>query len=110
MIERTVVLPTRDNSGRPLSRDISQIKAELLSIAGGFSEVRQLGCWKDEQGHIWKDRALRLVTTVDENQDARIEACLPDWCARLRQLALYTHTTQVQVAFVEPAVAESQIA
>ena len=110
MIERTIVLPIRDNSGKLHNRTIGQIKRELLDIAGGYSEVRQTGSWRDSDGTIYRDAAWRVVTTVTASEDARINDLLPDWCARLGQLALYTHTTQVEVAFVEPNYAVVQSA
>jgi hypothetical protein len=110
MIERTIILPTKDNTGRKLYYRINRIKAELLDIAGGYSEIRQFGQWKASDGTVYSDRALRIVTVVDESQDEQIAAHLPEWCAQLGQLALYTHTTKVEVTFVTPQFAVTQIA
>jgi hypothetical protein len=103
MLERAIVLPTRDNDGVSLARTITAIRKELLALAGGFSETRQQGRWVDG-GKVYRDTSLRIVTTVDSEQDAQIVARLPVWCARLRQLCLYTHTTQVSADYVYPAV------
>lgn len=110
MLERTIVLPTRDNGGRLLTREVGAIKREILELAGGYSEVKQHGFWRDSDGTVYHDISWRVVTTVDESQDQQIEARLPDWCEKLRQLCLYTHTSQVQAAFVEPRVAVAQTA
>jgi hypothetical protein len=110
MLERTIILPTKDNTGRRLSYRISRIKQELLGIAGGYSEVKQFGQWKAADGSVYSDRALRIVTTVDESQDEQITARLPEWCAQLGQLALYTHASRVEVTFVTPKFAVTQIA
>ena len=104
MIERTIVLPTSDNDGHSTRAAIARIQAEILDIAGGYSESTQTGVWRDEDtGKVYRDKSIRLVTTVTPEQDIRLAHRLPAWCAWLRQLCLYTHTTPVVASFVEPA-------
>lgn len=109
MIERTIVLPIRDNQQKSLARELAAIKRQILEIAGGYSETKQRGAWLDN-GKVYRDVSWRVVTTVDEQQDAEIEARLPTWCAQLRQLCIYTHKTNVHSSFVEPRVAVAQTA
>lgn len=101
MVERVIVLPTRDNDGVSLAREVSTIRREILGIAGGLSETRQHGQWMDA-GKVYKDTSIRITTTVDETADAALVERLPDWCERLRQICLYTHATTVESAFVYP--------
>lgn len=103
MIERVIVLPKQDNDGVSLRGVILSIESELLSIAGGLSKSSQQGAWRDE-GHTYRDKSWRYVLAVDESQDAQIVARLPEWCAALRQVCLYTSAAQVAVSFVYPAV------
>lgn len=109
MIERTIVLCLQDNDGNSTLPEIIRIELEILHIAGGFSLTEQHGSWLGEDGTVFTDKSIRLVTTVDADQDRQIEGKLAEWCARLRQLSLYTHTTEVEVAFVEPARATAQV-
>lgn len=110
MIERTIVLPVRDNDGRSLAREVASVKSELLAIAGGYSESKQSGAWRDEDGTVYRDQSWRVTTTVDEQQDKAIVARLPEWCERLRQICLYTHTTPVESAFVYAPIPQTAIA
>lgn len=110
MVERTLILPLRDNDGRSLAREVASIKSELLAIAGGYSEVRHHGAWRDEDGTVYRDTSWRVTTTVDEQQDKAIVARLPEWCERLRQICLYTHATTVDSEFVYASVPQTAIA
>lgn len=110
MIERTIVLPLRDNDRVSLAREVASVKSELLAIAGGYSESKQSGAWRDEDGTVYRDRSLRVATTVDQEQDAAIVARLPEWCERLRQICLYTHATTVESAFVYAPIPQTAIA
>lgn len=101
MIERVIVLPIKDNDGHYLSRETREIKSALLSVAGGFSQVRQSGEWQ-EGGKVYRDSSLRVSVTVTPEQDSWIQAMLPVWCERLRQVCLYTHRTIVSAEFVYP--------
>lgn len=101
MVERVIVLPTRDNDGVSLARHVTAIRREILALAGGFSETRQQGRWVDG-GKVYRDTSIRLTTTVDDEQDAAIVARLAVWCGQLRQICLYTHATQVTADFVYP--------
>lgn len=102
-IERTIVLPIQDNDGHSNRKAIDAIHAEVLAIAGGYSELPQTGVWLDDQGQACHDDSLRLTTTVDASQDRRIAARLPVWCAWLRQQCLYTHTVRIAADFILPA-------
>jgi hypothetical protein len=106
MVERTIILPTRDNAGASLARRVTAIRREVLALAGGFSETRQHGQWV-EQGKVYRDVSIRLVTTVDSEQDAALVARLAVWCEQLRQVCLYTHATQVSADFVYPAILDT---
>jgi hypothetical protein len=110
MVERVIVLPTRDNAGRSLTRQVNAVRDEILHIAGGYSETRQAGAWLDEDGTVYHDASVRLTTTVDEPTDARIVALLPEWCERLRQICLYTHATTVDSQFVYAPIPQTAIA
>lgn len=103
MIERVIVLPTRDNAGVSLARRVTAIRREVLALAGGFSETRQHGQWL-EGGKVYRDVSIRLTTTVDNEQDAALVARLAVWCEQLRQTCLYTHATQVSADLVYPAI------
>lgn len=106
MVERVIVLPTRDNAGASLARKVTAIRRELLALAGGFSETRQHGQWLDG-GKVYRDVSIRVTTTVDDEQDAAIVARLATWCEQLRQVCLYTHATQVSADFVYPAIQDT---
>lgn len=110
MIERILVLPTRDNDGVSLAREVAQVKRDILTLAGGYSEVKQRGAWRDEDGTVYHDPSIRLTTTVGPEQDAAIVARLPFWCGRLRQICLYTHATQVDSQFVYAPIPQTAIA
>lgn len=109
MIERVIVLPTKDNAGVSLARRLTAIRREVLAVAGGFSETRQSGRWV-EGGKVYRDTSIRLTTTVDDDQDAVLVARLPEWCEQLRQICLYTHATTVSAEFVYPAIRDMAIA
>jgi hypothetical protein len=111
MIERTIILPSYDNNGKSLASVHRAIKAQLLDIAGGFSETRQVGYWRETTGKVYKDRSLRIVTTVHQEQDDEIMSRLSAWATALKQICLYTHATSVQQSFVYArSVAEVQSA
>lgn len=110
MIERTIVLPVRDNEQHSLLRLVGRIKLRVLDIAGGYSEVKQSGAWKGENGRVYYDDSIRLTTTVDAEQDAALLAQLPDWAKLLRQECLYTHSINVDAAFVYPATQQTAVA
>lgn len=110
MIERTIVLPARDNDGVSLAREVASVKRELLAVAGGYSEVKQRGAWRDDDGTVYRDSSWRVTTTIDESQDAAIMARLPEWCERLRQICLYTHATTVDSGFVYASGPQTAIA
>lgn len=107
MRERVLVLPVADNDRVSLAREVAAIRREILALAGGYSEVRQVGAWLGDDGRVYHDKAIRLTTTVDETQDASIVARLPAWAGLLRQECLYTHVSEVQADFVHPVSQES---
>lgn len=107
MIERVVVLPVRDNDGKRLDYWLGKVRAEVLAIAGGYSESKQVGAWRDDDGTVYKDASVRLSTLVDTEQDAEIEARLPVWCGWLRQICLLTTRAEVVVSFVEAVRVEA---
>ena len=102
MIERTIVLPTQDNDGHSNRSAINRIHHEILDLAGGYSEVRQRGVWRDDSGRVYTDSSLRLTTTIDPETDIKLLHRIPVWCAWLKQECVYTHTTPVVASFVEP--------
>ena len=110
MIERTIVLPARDNDGVSLAAQVASVKRELLAVAGGYSEVKQRGAWRDDDGTVYRDSSWRVTTTVGEQQDKAIVARLPEWCERLRQICLYTHATTVDSEFVYASIPQTAIA
>lgn len=99
MLERTVILPQRDNEGKSLASQRAAIELELCAIAGGWTRERVSGAWLDK-GKLYRDANYRYTLAVDEGQDAAIMARVPAWCARLRQLALYTSRRACDVAIV----------
>lgn len=103
MYERVVILPTKDNAGKSLYRPLRTIKSAILRVCGGFSEVRQVGQWS-ENGKTYKDASLRLYITVTPAQDEWLCKVLPIWCDWLSQVCIYTHRTEVEMAYVYPPV------
>ena len=109
MVERTIVLPTRDNSGVSLAREVASVKRGILTLAGGYSEVKQRGAWVDGD-RVYRDTSIRLSTTVNQDIDAEIVARIPYWAGHLRQVCIYTHATEVQSDFVYPETASTSVA
>ncbi|HEY7348095.1 MAG TPA: hypothetical protein VH599_07215 [Ktedonobacterales bacterium] len=103
MFERVIVFPLEDNQGHNLQKEIDTICLELLEIVGGYSETRQRGQWRGNDQQVYTDWSARISTVVSEEQDILIGAKLSEWCARLRQRTLYTHSVTVEVRFIEPA-------
>ena len=103
MIERTIVLPHQTNNGKSNEERITRIQGELLALVGGFSALEQVGVWMDESGKIYQDRSVRLVTACEQAQDEIVQSRIPVWCELLEQECIYTHYTEVNASFVEPA-------
>ena len=102
MIERCIKFPLCDNDGKSTVEVIHSIESELLAIAGGFSETYESGQWVDsDTGVFYRNENIRIDTSISEVQDRQIERRLPVWCAMLHQVALYTHRSTVEVAFIE---------
>lgn len=105
MYERVIVLPTKDNDGKSLMRQIRVIKGVLLAYVGGFSETRQVGEWS-ENGKVYRDTSVRLSLAVSASADKWIAEQIPHWCAMLRQEAMYTHRSAIRLEIVRPARVE----
>lgn len=104
MVQRTIVIPTSDNDGRPLTAVISDIESEMLRLTGGFSVSDTRGVWRGDDGTIYRDRSQTYTLISDERTDQAISDRLSAWASDLRQEALFTATTaNVNVAFVAPA-------
>lgn len=101
-LERVVIVPDVDNDGTSLEPERAAIEEELLNIAGGFTSDRVQGGWRGENGRCYRDSSTRYTLGVDAATDAAIVARLPEWCARLRQLALFTASRPCDVSFVTP--------
>lgn len=101
MVERTIVLPIRDNDGVSLAAQLRSIRLEILALAGGYSETKQHGAWRNGATDYY-DSSWRISTTVEPDIDARLIERIPAWAERLRQVCIYTHAVQVQADFVYP--------
>lgn len=108
-IERTVIIPDVDNDGRSLASEQAAFEDRLLDIAGGFTSEQVRGAWRDSDGTVYRDHSIRYTVCLDEQQDARLLACLPDVCASCRQEALFTASRPADVTFIEqPVLATSR--
>ena len=99
MIERTIILPLFDNRNHALTTEVTEVLQQIVSIAGGYSQIQQNGVWIDN-GHMYTDTALRILVTCDANTDSIIQEHLQRWRNLLRQECLYTHTSSVTPTFV----------
>lgn len=102
MVKRTVVLPRKDNDGRSLRSQLASVETDMRNIAGGFTRSPATGEWADS-GRIYRDSNYAYWLTVDASADAELVAAMPDWAKLLRQEALYTDASQVDVQFVSAA-------
>ena len=108
-IERTFIVPVADNNGLSLDHEISEIENVLLDIVGGFSVVEQRGCWKGDDGKVYRDHSLRFSTTCSDLQDTLITALLPYWTSLTRQECLFTSSTTVAVEFISPLPTQLEV-
>lgn len=99
-IQRTLIIPDCDNSGISLERERLDIESQLLGLAGGFTQDTIRGYWLDDDGTQYHDTSARYTIVTTPAIDAKIAAKLPAWCALLRQEALFTSTSPVNVRFV----------
>lgn len=101
--EITIILPVQDNDGVDLSEEIELVKEQVRIIAGGYSILAQSGEW-EEDGKVYKDESLRLVTVVEKNE--QVEA-LRDMaiiaCSLMRQQAMFFQERVVKVEFLRAA-------
>lgn len=104
MIQRTIILPKRDNKRLSLAHVHTAIRNSLLTIAGGYSKQAQTGAWRDEKtGRVYYDDSWQYTTLVNAEQDKRIMALIPIFCAAARQECILTYKQTVNASFVEPA-------
>jgi hypothetical protein len=107
MLERTIIIPDRDNNGASLARERATIAYALLQLAGGYTADRVRGAWLGEDGTVYHDTSTRYTLAVTSEQDAAILARIPAWCGKLRQQCVYTSARAVDVAFIPSLTSES---
>lgn len=101
--EITIVLPHADNDGVDLSEEIEMVKAGVLAIAGGYSIMEQSGAWEDD-GVVYNDASLRLVTVVEKNEQVQsLRELAIAACALMRQQAIFFQERVVKVEFLTAA-------
>lgn len=103
-VRRSIVVPLEDNDGVSLATEAKQFEALLLQVAGGFSRADSSGVWI-EDGQTYEDKSTTYSVTVSPVQNAAIVAALPAFTSLLRQLALYTEASTVDVSFISPSIA-----
>ncbi len=91
MIKATILIPKRDNDGRPFDRRILQaFEARLIELSGGFSITRDVeGVWRYE-GKTYIDRSDRYEVAMQDWDGIAPFLEVVRWArVRFRQEALY---------------------
>lgn len=102
MWKRTIIIPTQDNDGKPLSGQIERIETEMLEIVGGYTVNDSRGVWTNGIG-IYSESHRTYTLVSDGDTDTVLAERLPDWTRDLRQESLYTDLAEIDVQFVSPS-------
>lgn len=108
IVERTIILPLKDNDGATLRSVHIELRAALLAIAGGFSHYRLSGAWQNDNGVIFTDKSIAYVVLVGRSVDSQIVALLPNLAVSARQEAILTYSRDVAAQFVTGVLPESK--
>ena len=63
MMKTVVIVPVRDNDGRPFPASVWLELEDRLRRFGGFTRDRVLGEWV-EQGRVYRDRSRRYTVSM----------------------------------------------
>jgi hypothetical protein len=96
-----ILLPLRDNEGRPFPRaDFARVRAELLERFGGVTAYLQApaqGIWKDEaEGEVERDEIVVLEVMVDALQRDWWRRYCEDLRRRFRQDELVVRAIEME--------------
>lgn len=106
MIRYTLHVPELLNDGTPVQPwQLDQLEADLLTIAGGFTQTTGQGAWRGEDG-LYRE-PVRLYH-IDTEPDAwrtkdRLVQLAQDIAERLDQEAVYLTRQEIETFLVTPA-------
>ncbi len=101
-MKRTVFLiPLEDNDGRPFDAKLfRQTQKELLQKYGGFQVDRVEGQWLGDDGNIYRDKSLRYIICMEEDQVGELKEWLKEIRDRFRQMALWLEVSEVETNLI----------
>jgi hypothetical protein len=103
-----VVVPIRDNSGRPFPDVIlARFRADLHSACEGFSYHEIRGEWRDQSGRIYFDESLRFEI-ADANL-TELRRLLSKWTGLLGQEFLYLDSRHLATVEFIGSAASKQV-
>jgi hypothetical protein len=103
-VEKSIILPTKDNTGKSLIREHKQFQATLLDIAGGFSVNKQAGIWRGDDGKVYRDVSNKYTVLCNTRQASKIDALIPALCRDCKQECILVTTRSITARFVDSQI------
>ncbi|PZN07177.1 MAG: hypothetical protein DIU69_12090 [Bacillota bacterium] len=90
MVKAMILVPVKDNDGRPLGRDAWQELQQRLLEFGGYTDAgRVAGAWESE-GRVYHDENRQFIIALGSWRDVPRFLELAEWVrVRFRQEAVY---------------------
>lgn len=91
MIKTLLLVPIRDNDGRPFPYSAWRDLENRLRSFGGFSRQPLVhGQWADDTGRIYRDRSRRYVVSLSSVRAIPAWLAMVEWAqSRFSQEAMY---------------------
>ncbi len=104
MIKTQMLLPTRDNEGRPFSASTwRELQARLAALGGYSRESGVFGGWKDDRGNVVTDHSRRYTVALDGWRQLAAWLGVVDWAKQaFRQDAIYIEVAGIPETITGP--------
>lgn len=103
MTRYTLHVPELLNDRTPIHGwQIDRIEADIIAIAGGFTQTRGFGGWRGETRYYREPVRLYQIDSADDI-GGRLRDLAADIARRLDQEAVYLTAQEIQTFLVTPA-------
>lgn len=100
--EAVIVIPTTDNSGRPLDALIDAALVAACDQFGGATAVPAQGIWRSPaNGRVYREPVIQLVIAVDDTAIPALRALAAMIAREGEQECVYLRLPTGDVEFVE---------